>query len=479
MSKITGVFPSLTVATTEQSLVSHAGLTVVASFVDALGFRGLCEDRLGQFVPSGAWHRPGTILGSLAVMLAVGGEHVSDLDILRTGERVFGKVASNATVSRFFERTVANPDVFTYGFATLTRELRSRVWEAAGDRNPALKATALDPLIVDLDATLVTSHSDKEQAVGTYKGGYGFAPFIASVDYGTGNGTGEILAALMRPGNAGANSAEDHIKVFTQAIAQLPDAFYDEQGTLIGEKVLVRTDSAGASRKFLHHLASLGVQFTVSYPVPVLKAHMVGWINDKKYWQPALDQNGKERADAWVVNATGILGLTDYPAGTNLYLRAEPLHPGAQPTLLDADGHRITAFLTNSPRWHGPTLDARHRARGRCENRIKTLKNTGLGKLPFFDFPANQAWATIAALAMNLVSWLQLTALPTGHKARGWDIKRWRYRLFATAGKIITRARQSKLLIPDKAPETGTITTLLAAIAELKNSLRQRIPRLA
>ena len=104
---------------------------------------------------------------------------------------------------------MTNPDLFGYGFATLTRELRSRAWEAAADRNPALKATALDPLIMDLDATLVTSHSDKEQAVGTYKGGYGFAPFIASVDYGTGNEGGEILAALLRPGNAGAHSAED------------------------------------------------------------------------------------------------------------------------------------------------------------------------------------------------------------------------------------------------------------------------------
>lgn len=153
-------------------------------------------------------------------------------------------------------------------------------------------------------------------------------PFIASVDYGAGNGTGEVLAAVMRPGNAGANSAEDHIKVFTQALGQLPDDFYNEHGELIGEKVLVRTDSAGASRKFLHHLAALGVQFTVSYPVPVTKAHMVGWINDKQHWQPALDQNGKERTDAWVINATEILGLTDYPTGTNLYLRAEPCTPG-------------------------------------------------------------------------------------------------------------------------------------------------------
>jgi hypothetical protein len=479
MSKITRVFPCLPVATTGQSLVSHAGLNVVTSFVDALGFRDLCEDRLGQFVPSGAWHRPGTILGSLAVMLAGGGEHVSDLDILRTGAGVFGKVASNATISRFFERTVTNPDLFSYGFATLTRELRSRVWEAARERNPALRATAREPLTIDLDATLVTSHSDKEMAVGTYKGGYGFAPFIASVDYGTGNGGGEILAALLRPGNAGANSAQDHITVFTQAIAQLPDGFYDEHGKLIGEKILVRTDSAGASRKFLHYLSSLGVQFSVSYPVPVMKANMIAWINDKQYWQPALDQAGDERTDAWVINATDVLGLTDYPSGTNLYLRAEPLHPGAQATLLDLDGHRVTAFLTNSPIWHGPALDARHRARGRCENRIKTLKNTGLGKLPFFDFHANQAWANIAALAMNLVSWLQLAALPTGHKARGWDIKRWRYRLFATAGKLITRARRTSLLIPDKAPETDTITTLLTATAGLKNSLCQRDPLLA
>jgi hypothetical protein len=237
-----------------------------------------------------------------------------------------------------------------------------------------LSATAADPLIIDLDATLVASHSDKENAAGTYKGGYGFAPFIASCDYGAGNGTGEILACLLRPGNAGANSADDHISVFETAVSGLPEGFFDETGTLAGENVLVRTDSAGASRKFLWYLHGQNAQFSVSYPVPAAKAHMVDWINDKKNWQPALDQGGHERTDAWVINATDIIPLTNYPPGTNLFLRAEPLHPGAQPTLLDIDGHRITAFLTNSPRWHGPFLDARHRARARCENRIKTLK---------------------------------------------------------------------------------------------------------
>lgn len=265
MHHSTLVFPAVPVIFSGQSLISHAGVSVVTGFMDALGFGRLCEDRLGQFVPSSARHRPGRLVGSLAAMLAAGGEHASDLDILRCSPGVFGQLPSNATVSRFFERTVVNPELFSYGFETLTRELRTRAWNTAGNRNPALTATAADPLIIDLDATLVTSRSDKENVAGTYKGGYGFAPFIASVDYGTGNGSGEILAAVLRPGNAGANSAEDHIRVFHTAVSQLPDGFYGETGTLTGQKILVRTDSAGASRKFLWHLHSLGVQFSTSY----------------------------------------------------------------------------------------------------------------------------------------------------------------------------------------------------------------------
>jgi hypothetical protein len=272
-------FPSLPVTFTGQSLVSHAGTKVLTEFLDALGFGGLCEDRLGQFVPAGARHRPGRLIGSLAVMLTAGGEHASDLDILRASPEVFGQLPSNATVSRFFERTVANPELFGYGFETLTRQLRSRAWDAAGTRNPELRATPADPLIIDLDATLVTSHSDKENVAGTYKGGYGFAPFIASADYGTDHGTGEVLACLLRPGNAGANSADDHIRVFETATAQLPGSFHDAKGRLDGKRILVRTDSAGVSRKFLWYLHAASAQFSVSYPVPAAKAHMIDWIN--------------------------------------------------------------------------------------------------------------------------------------------------------------------------------------------------------
>ena len=90
------------------------------------------------------------------------------------------------------------------------------------------------------------------------------------MDYGKDNGTGEVLAVMPQPGNKGANSAADHITILDQALAQLPDEFYDQDGLLLGEKVLVRTDSAGASREFLHHLASLGLQFSTSYALLVV-----------------------------------------------------------------------------------------------------------------------------------------------------------------------------------------------------------------
>ena len=460
MHQSTPIFPHVPTQLTGQTLVSQAGLGVLTSFLNALDFRRLCEDRFSQFAPATAVHRPGKMIADLAIMLAAGGEQVTDVDQLSSSPGLFGPVASEATISRFMARIKDQLAVFEYAFATMHRTLRSRIWAAAGNRNPAARATAKDPLIIDIDATLVHVHSDKEQAAGTYKRGFGFAPMIASVDYGKDNGTGEVLAVQMRPGNKGANSAADHITILDQALAQLPDEFYTEDGVLVGEKILVRTDSAGASREFLHHLESLGLQFSTSYALPVINERFIGWINDKKYWEPATDQHGNLRDDAWVIDASQVLKLKNYPAGTRIYLRAEPLHPGAKASLFDIDGNRITAFLTNAPRYNVAFLDARHRARGRCENRIKTLKACGLGKLPYWSFAANQAWANLAVLAMNLTAWIQLAMLPVGHPARCWDVKRWRYRLYAIAGKLISSGRQTRLLIPTTAPESALLIEL-------------------
>lgn len=470
MHHSTDVFPRTLVQITGQDLVSHAGVKPLASFMDALGIKSLGENHLGQFVPDGARHGPGAMIASLMAMLAAGGEHVSDLDMLRTSPKAFGTIPSNATISRFFDHVAGNREVFAHGLATMASQTRRRVWDTLGGLGPGRVYTPREPLIIDMDHTLVTAHSEKEQAMGNYKGGYGYAPFVAAIDYGDAYG-GEVLACHLRPGNAGANEAAAHIALFDEAVAGLPAEFFDEGGHLIGSKILVRADSAGASREFLNHLDALGVQFSVSYAIPVVKDTLVHRITDKRHWQPALDQDGYERKDAWVVNATEAIGLKDYPVGTNLYLRAEPLHPGARATLLDHEGMRITAFLCNSPRWDAQGLDARHRRRARCENRIKTLKNTGLGKLPFKSFAANQAWASLAALAMNMLTWMTLTAVPSGHDAASWDVKRWRYRVFATAGKVITRARRRVLLLPETAPETTLITRIISRIAELRTLL--------
>lgn len=228
---------------------------------------------------------------------------------------MFGFVSAHATVSRFMGRIKEQPEAFAYGFATMTRSLRTKVWAAAGPRNPARLATPANPLIIGLDASLVHVHSNKESSVGTYKGGYGFAPMIVMADYGKANGTGEVLAVQLRPGSRGANSSKSHIEVLIQALVQLPDDFYDEHGNLCGEKNLVRTDSAGSSREFLHHLHSLGIQFSTSYSLPVLKERFIRWIDEKKYWEPALTDGGDQRDDAWVIDASTVIELKDYPAG--------------------------------------------------------------------------------------------------------------------------------------------------------------------
>ncbi|WP_346922877.1 IS1380 family transposase [Glutamicibacter creatinolyticus] len=473
MHRSTLTYPAPRSELTGQHLISHAGLSAVGGLLNAVDLRALCEDRFSQFVPKTASHRPGKIMADLAMMLAAGGEQACDVDLLRTSPGVFGPIASEATVSRFMGRIKHMREAITHGYQSMNKTLRSRLWAATGDRNPAKRATRANPLILDIDATLVQAHSDKQGAAGTYKGGYGFAPMIATADYGQGQGTGEILAVLLRPGNKGANSAKDHIEALSQALEVLPDDFYDQHGVLIGEKLLVRTDSAGASREFLNHLDSLGLQFTTSYSLPVLKEREIRWISDKKYWEPAIDQHGRQLRDVWVVDATRILQLKDYPPNTRICVRAEPLHSGAKASLFDADGNRITAFLTNSPYYNIPELDRRHRARGRCENRIKSLKHAGLGKLPYWSFAANQAWALLAGLAVNLLAWVQLVVLPAGHEASVWDLKRWRYRLFSLAGKLIRSGRQTRLLIPKHAPEAGMFTIIEDACLDLQQRWRQ------
>ncbi len=142
-------------------------------------------------------------------------------------------------------------------------------------------------------------------------------------------------------------------------------------------------------------------------------------------WTPAYDGDRCPREGAWVAEVTGLLNLSCWPAGMRVIVRKERPHPGAQLRITDADGHRITAFATNTSRGQLADLELRHRRRARCEDRIRVAKDTGLTNLPLHDFTQNQIWCAIVALACELTAWMQMLTLQ-GHQARRWEPKRLR-----------------------------------------------------
>jgi hypothetical protein len=218
------------------------------------------------------------------------------------------------------------------------------------------------------------------------------------------------LSVLLRPGNAGSNTAADHITVLRDALAKVPD----------------------------------------------------------QAWQPAYDGDGEPRPGAWVPEVTGLLNLASWPKGMRVIIRRERPHPGAQLRITDADGHRLTAFATNTasggPGRQLADLELRHRHRARAEDRIRVAKDTGLTNLPLHDLDQNRIWCAIVALACELTAWAQMLAL-TEHPARRWEPKRLRLRIFSIAGRLARSGRCTVLHLSAHAPWAEL---LLHAITRLR-----------
>jgi len=326
------------------------------------------------------------------------------------------------------------------------------VWSLAGDRSPIHAASAAAPVVIDLDATLVPAHSDKQQAAPTYKRGFGFHPLLAFIDHGPA-GTGEAAAGLLRPGNAGANTAADHLTVIREALRQLPF------GPRPGRRVLIRTDGAGCTHQVAEWLARRRLQYSMGFRLTAEHAAAIRALPEAA-WTPAYDPDGVQRRGAWVAEVTGVLDLSGWPAGMRVLVRAERPHPGAQLRFTDLDGNRLTALATNTPRGQLAELELRHRRRARCEDRIRAAKDTGLTNLPLHDFDQNRIWLAIVMLAGQLTAWLQILAL-TGTEARTWEPKRLRLRLFSIPGRLARRCRTVHLRLPAHAPWAHLITTAI------------------
>jgi Transposase DDE domain group 1 len=436
---------------TGEGLVSRAGAELLYRAARASGLDDALSRELAAFRKARTEHDPGKVVLDLAVTLAAGGDCPADAAILRGRQEVFGPVASDPTISRLVHALAAGPE----GLPALRRaaglararagaQLAAAAASENGREPVAVAADVAAEVVVDIDGTLITAHSEKEDARPTYKRGYGFHPLLAYLDHGTG-GTGEPVAGVLRPGNAGSGTAADHIAVLDLIEAQLTEA---ERPVL-----LVRTDTAACNHEFLALLKDRGHGYSVGFAARADVAAAIGQLPPDA-WVACIDaddgpdgQGPQARDGAWVAEITHLLALKQWPAGMRVIARKERPHPGAQLRLTDVDGHRITCFATDSSSTDLPALDLRHRRRARCEDRIRAAKDTGARNLPYKDFAANAVWLQIVLLAQLLTALLQRLALHGEHAVA--EPKRLRLRLFAPAGRLVRTGRR-RILDLDK-----------------------------
>ncbi len=442
MKKTTGFYPRLRVDADGGSAVSQAGAVLLTSTVRAAGLDVALSQALAPWHAPLARHDPAKVLLDLALTLALGGDACSDLAAVRAEPAVFGPVASDPTLSRTIARLAGDVEAVLSAINTARAGARARVWAAAGVNAPDHARDATHPLVIDIDATLVTAHSEKQNAAPTFKRGFGFHPLCAFVDHGPA-GTGEPVAVLLRAGNAGSNTAADHLQVISEALAQVP-------GTTRGKSVLVRIDGAGGSHKVIEALTRRRLAYSVGFTLPENTPHLLTLI-PQDVWAPAYDAADQVRDGAWVAELTHLMDLSAWPAGMRVIVRKERPHPGAQLRFEDVDGMRITAFVTNTTRGQLADLELRHRRRARCEDRIRLAKDTGLANLPLHSFAANRIWCAVVALASEITAWMQMLALPN-HPARRWEPKALRFRLFTIPATLARSARRVRLHLAARSP---------------------------
>lgn len=359
-------------------------------------------------------HDPGQVVRDLAVMLVDGGDCVSDIDALSDQPDLFGKVASTATAWRVID---GMSDKQLSGLREARRQARERAWKLG--RTP-------EEIVLDFDATLVSAHSEKENAAPTFKRGFGFHPLLCYLD-----GSDEALAGRLRRGNAGSGTAADHIEVLEEALMQLPNQAWRKP-------VLARGDSSALDHEFVNKLRAFGIRVSIGLDLtaPVREAVL---LVHKRAWRRLLGEDGRPRKDAAVCELKG-LDLSTWPQGTQAICRREQPHPGAQLTFTDVDGHRFQVFITDQPDQDIRMLEARHRGHARVEDRIRCGKDTGLRNFPFHDFLPNQVWLELILTAQDLIAFFQRLCLKGD--AQRWEPKTLRHRLLHTAARLVRSGRR-------------------------------------
>ena len=448
-----GLVDKLHVSADGTGQVGHAGSALVAGTADRIGLtQALCEAMAPTRERRSA-HDPGVVLRDLAVMLADGGDCLADLGAQRDQPDLFGGVASDSTAFRVIDSV---DEQCLERLRAAVALARARAWKL-GARPQRREKQASDRVraertVIDIDATLTASCSQKEGAKGNFKGGYGHHPLLSYLD-----DTGEAPAGILRPGNAGSYTASDHVAVLDLALEQR-----DEEA-LAGE-ILVRGDGAGATHALTVYCREGGMRFSFGFDLtePVREAIL---SMPESAWMKAIHADGSERRHSEVCEITSSVDLSAWPEGSRLIARRTKLREGEQQSFADHDGHRLAVFLTDQDATSVPELDLTHRQHAHVEDRIREGKDCGLSNLPFRSFAHNQVWLWLVMLAQDLLAWTK--QLLFTEKARAWELKRIRYRLLHQSGRIARHARRRILRLARDWPWAGQLATAFTKLQAL------------
>ena len=385
-----------------QGVVSHAGVGMLREVADLSGLSAQVTAALADTY-RGPWiHAPGDVFADLAAAVADGADCVDGVgQLLGDRVQVFGPVASTTTLWRCVDERIDAAHLPAIRAAR--SHARARAWAAgaAPDHDGWLH--------LDVDATITIDHSDnKENAAATWKHTFGFHPLLVFLDR-TDIAAREALAGLLRAGNAGSNTTADHITVLGQALQALPATYRPDPDNPEAPQVLIRSDSAGATYGFAAACRDAHVGFSLGCAINAAVRDAAEVLTDGGDWYPAIESDGGIRDGAWIGEATALVDLSTWPAGTRLILRKERPHPGAQLRFTDSDGHRITGFLTDTadgvigPGRQRPNADGEERRRAVCGRTACTVRRGGAGNgasghraspspYPLWRGPEHRAW---------------------------------------------------------------------------------------
>ena len=446
-----GLIDNLKVTADGTGQVSHAGSALLAGVADRVGLTRALSKAMAPTRKRRSAHDPGVVLRDLVVTLADGGTCLSDLGTLRDQPALFGEVASTATAFRVIDSIDAEALERLRGAVAIARararKLGARPQPRGGGKRPGAART-----VIDIDATLTSSHSDKEGAAGNFKGGYGHHPLLCYED-----GIGEALAGELRAGNAGSNTASDHIEVLDLTLEQL------DQEALDGE-ILVRADGAGSTHGLTVYCREAGMRFSVGFDLSEDVREAIAELPESA-WEQAIRADGSARKHSQVVEISKHVDLAAWPQGSRLIARRTKLREGDQQSFADHDGYRLAVFLTDQDGNDVPALDLDHRGHARVEDRIREGKDCGLANLPFQSFQHNRVWLWAVMLAQDLIAWTK--ALCLAGQERFLELKRLRYRLLHQSGRIARHARQRFLHLGRGWPWAAALEAAFARLQAL------------